>query len=76
MTEREPTLPVTLSESRWGLCATCDWARLVPTKRGSEFLRCSRSESDARFPRYPSVPVRRCAGYANQEDPAQSDSGI
>ena len=46
-----------------GLCATCRWARIVTNRRGSTFFRCRRAETDARFPRYPPLPVLRCAGY-------------
>src|SRR2546422_8745518 len=46
-----------------GLCRTCRWARIVTNRRGSTFFRCGRAESDARFPRYPPLPVLRCVGY-------------
>lgn len=32
------------------------------------FLLCRRSESDARYPRYPSLPVIRCAGFERVGD--------
>ena len=50
-----------------GLCATCVHLELVGS-RTSVFVRCLLSDADDRFPRYPPLPVRRCAGY--QEDPA------
>ena len=46
-----------------GLCATCLRARLVVSGRGSRFVLCERSRTDPRFPRYPPLPVRACAGY-------------
>jgi len=46
-----------------GLCATCIWVRIVTSRRGSQFYRCSRAESDPRFVRYPPLPVRACPGY-------------
>jgi uncharacterized protein YciI len=46
-----------------GLCLTCRWMRVVSTRRSTTYFRCGRAESDARFPRYPSLPVRSCAGY-------------
>ena len=46
-----------------GLCATCRWARAVESARGSTFLRCGRSDLDAAYRRYPSLPVLRCAGF-------------
>jgi uncharacterized protein YciI len=46
-----------------GLCLTCRWKRVVENRRGSVFLRCARSDVDARFARYPVLPVRSCPGY-------------
>ena len=46
-----------------GLCLTCRWTRPSTTRRGSTFYRCGRAEDDARFPRYPPLPVRSCPGY-------------
>lgn len=46
-----------------GLCATCRWARRVESARGSNFLRCARSDLDAAYPRYPRLPVHACAGF-------------
>jgi hypothetical protein len=46
-----------------GLCGTCRYSRVVETRRGSTFRLCERSATDARFPRYPSLPVLACVGY-------------
>jgi hypothetical protein len=46
-----------------GLCATCGFARVIESARGSRFTLCRRSETDARFPRYPALPVLECVGY-------------
>jgi hypothetical protein len=46
-----------------GLCATCVFARVIENARGSRFSLCRRSETDARFPRYPALPVLKCIGY-------------
>ena len=46
-----------------GLCATCRWMRAVSKRRGSVFYRCGRADDDARFPRYPPLPVLTCPGY-------------
>jgi hypothetical protein len=46
-----------------GLCGTCRHSRIVETRRGSTFRLCERSATDARFPRYPSLPVLACVGY-------------
>ena len=37
--------------------------RAATNRRGSTFFRCTRAEVDARFVRYPPLPVRRCPGY-------------
>jgi hypothetical protein len=54
-----------------GLCAACRHARVQRTARGSEFWRCARAETDARFARYPPLPVVSCAGY----EEAREDTG-
>jgi uncharacterized protein YciI len=46
-----------------GLCFTCRWKRATVNRRGSVFFRCARAEDDARFVRYPPLPVRSCPGY-------------
>ncbi len=48
---------------RAGLCGDCLFARIVESARGSTFWRCARSETEPRFPKYPPLPVRECAGY-------------
>jgi hypothetical protein len=45
-----------------GLCAACRHARVVPGAN-SRFWLCERSRTDARYPRYPRLPVRRCPGH-------------
>src|SRR3990172_6758256 len=40
-----------------GLCATCTHARSVTSARGSVFLMCERSRTDARYPKYPRLPL-------------------
>ena len=49
--------------SRAGLCADCEAARPVVTSRGGAFVLCTRSESDPRFEKYPSLPMLECPGY-------------
>jgi len=51
-----------------GLCADCRHARRQETARGSVFWRCGRAEEDARFVRYPPLPVTACAGYERVRD--------
>ena len=50
-----------------GLCASCRWLRLVESRAGSSFILCRKSETDARFPRYPSLPVLACDGYERRD---------
>jgi hypothetical protein len=46
-----------------GLCDSCRHQKIVKSGRGSEFSMCLRSKTDPRFPKYPRLPVRECAGY-------------
>ena len=46
-----------------GLCRRCAHARIVASARGSTFFLCRLSETDARFPKYPQLPVMKCSGY-------------
>jgi hypothetical protein len=52
-----------VSLSRVGLCASCRFMRQIESDRGSIFYLCERSAIDASFPKYPRLPVLRCAGY-------------
>jgi hypothetical protein len=45
-----------------GLCATCAHLRLLASAR-SVFVRCGLAATDPAFPRYPPIPVHRCAGH-------------
>ena len=49
-----------------GLCGDCLWAQTVTSARGSRFVRCRRSDDDARFAKYPAIPVRVCDGFEVQ----------
>jgi hypothetical protein len=46
-----------------GLCAVCRHARVIENRRGSRFWLCALARTDSRFPRYPQLPVLRCAGH-------------
>ena len=48
---------------RAGLCASCRFAEIVISSRGSTFYLCRLSETDSAFRRYPVLPVRQCSGY-------------
>ncbi|MSR35228.1 MAG: hypothetical protein EXR95_01115 [Gemmatimonadetes bacterium] len=56
-----------------GLCANCRHQRWTSNRRGSSFLLCGKSAEDARFPNYPPLPVRDCAGYAPWPRPDPTD---
>jgi len=51
------------SPSRAGLCASCRWAEVVASSKGTTFYLCTLSRKDPTFPRYPQLPVRECRGY-------------
>lgn len=46
-----------------GLCSVCEHAQRVVSGRGSTFWMCGRARDDARFRKYPPLPVVRCAGF-------------
>lgn len=51
---------------RWNmqnLCESCLHMRRIESGKGSTFLRCGLSDEDSRFPRYPPLPVKECAGF-------------
>jgi hypothetical protein len=51
---------------RVGLCASCRHVEIVTSARRSTFYLCRLSDTDSRFPKYPALPVRACAGYDKQ----------
>jgi hypothetical protein len=48
---------------RAGLCASCRFAEVITSSRGSTFYLCTLAATDPRFRRYPILPVRECSGY-------------
>jgi hypothetical protein len=66
-TDASPDRPL---EPPPGLCGACRHSRRIETARGSTFRLCGRSLTDARYPRYPTLPVLRCRGYEPVADPA------
>jgi non-heme chloroperoxidase len=46
-----------------GLCASCVHAQRIESSKGSTFVLCRLSYTDARFARYPRLPVLACDGY-------------
>jgi len=49
-----------------GLCVACAWGRRVESGRGSVFWMCERSKVDARFAKYPRLPVVACVGFERE----------
>lgn len=46
-----------------GLCQDCMHARRIESDRGSIFFLCQLALTDARFQKYPRLPVLSCIGY-------------
>ena len=61
-----------IEEGYAGLCTNCGHARRVQSDRGSVFFRCELALTDARFEKYPRLPVLVCAGYERRDDPSAS----
>ena len=69
--DRPPSGPVTgpvAPDDPIGLCRTCVHSRQVPS-RTTRFWMCGLAATDPRFPRYPRLPVVRCAGYRRTDEP-------
>ena len=54
--------------ARVGLCFDCQYTQLIQGARGSTFYRCTRSDSDPHFAKYPRLPVLQCAGYSQKAE--------
>lgn len=50
-----------------GLCATCKHKRVLTSARGSCFYLCQLHERDARFAKYPRLPVVICEGWVRAD---------
>jgi hypothetical protein len=46
-----------------GLCAECAEVRVIETERGTRFHLCELAARDARYRKYPNLPVIRCEGF-------------
>lgn len=57
-----------------GLCSQCAHSRRIDSAKGSRFWLCTLSEHDARFPRYPRLPVLRCDGFAARIEPPPDET--
>ena len=58
-----------------GLCSVCAHSRVTGNRRGSIFWLCRRSTDDARFRRYPRLPVARCPGFEPAAPGRADDDG-
>ena len=62
-----------------GICNGCRHVRVIENDRGSKFYWCGRSKTDARFPKYPRLPVLRCVGFEVAEEAVDApvvDDGV
>lgn len=46
-----------------GLCQRCAAGRAITSARGAVFWRCAEHDRDPAWPKYPRLPVLRCARY-------------
>lgn len=56
-----------MPKPRVGLCANCEFMRRMESDRGSVFYLCNLSTTDARFPKYPRLPLLQCQGYTPRD---------
>jgi hypothetical protein len=59
----DPLAHARAAERMVGLCSTRLHARRVQSQRGSVFWLCERAKTDARYRKYPALPVVRCEGF-------------
>ena len=51
-----------------GLCRDCRHCRVIASARNTRFFLCRVAERDARFPKYPRLPVVACDAYQRDGD--------
>lgn len=51
-----------------GLCEVCQHCKHTRSARGSIFYMCLLHERDARFAKYPRLPVTMCSGYTKKSE--------
>ncbi len=61
-------------EAAVGLCLTCRHVQVVRTRTDQRYYRCERSTTDARYPKYPRLPVWSCEGHEPGGPPASDES--
>jgi len=57
-----------------GLCAECRYVEIVRATR-SIFYMCRLSFTDARFPKYPALPVLQCIGFERRTETPDAGKG-
>jgi len=62
--------PVGKPEPPAGQCVRCRFAREQLGAGGHHFWRCSRSDDDPEFSRYPRLPVTACPGFEPEDSGA------
>jgi hypothetical protein len=65
-----------IEEQGAGLCARCAHALVIRNDRGSRFYLCRLAATDPCFPKYPRLPVRRCAGFVPSPDDDVDDDAL
>jgi len=60
---RFPHTPMQSRDPHAGICASCKFAQVIPSSKGSEFVLCNYSRINPAFPKYPTLPVRQCPGF-------------
>ena len=61
-----PSVPSASLEASAGLCGGCEHARVIASDRGTLFLRCHYATVDPSYPKYPRLPVLRCAAFVSR----------
>jgi hypothetical protein len=59
--------------SQIGLCAGCMRSKEIRNDRGGVFMMCLRSFREPEYPKYPRLPVVRCAGFEEKRDQTRID---
>lgn len=53
-----------MNREQAGVCGACAHARWLRSKGGDGIMLCRLSETDARYLKYPPLPVLSCRGWA------------
>lgn len=58
-------------KTRIGLCASCVHVRELSTKIGATIYLCQLSVKDARFRKFPPLPMVACPGFTKEGEPEE-----